>query len=145
CPRAPRGTRGLLMLAKSGSATLTTRVDDQSKAMLPAPPDGVRTFPQSDELAVFAEVYDNPGAPAHTIDINTAVQADSGVVVFERAETHESSVQQGGTYRHTMRIPVRNLEPGAYVLSVEAKSDLNGAQAVARRVPFVVTPPEPPR
>ena len=140
----PLSMSGLLLISKSGSAMLAARVDEQIRSMLPAPPDAVRTFPQSDELAVFAEVYDDPGAPTHSIDINTAVRSDTGVVVFERAETHASSVQQKGTYRHTMRIPVRNLGPGEYVLSVEAKSDLNGAQAVVRRVPFTVTPPEQP-
>jgi hypothetical protein len=142
--RLPFSMSRPLLMSKSGSRLVTARVDEQTKAVLPAPPVATRTFPQNDELAVFAEVYDR--APAHTVDIVTTVRSEAGSLVFEQAQQRESSELQGGqgAHRYTMRIPLARLEPGAYVISVEARSRLNEALTASHHVRFNVTPPIDP-
>ena len=36
------------------------------------------SFPQNDEIALFAEVYDNAGGTPHKVDITTTVTTDEG-------------------------------------------------------------------
>lgn len=144
--REPLSMSGVLLMSKSGAAVMTARVDEQTKGVLPAAPIAVRTFPQNDELAVFAEVYENDAAPGHTIEIVTTVRSDAGVVAFEEMEELESNEPQRaqGVYRHTRQIPLASLEPGAYVLSVEARSQLKKDLATSRHVRFTITPPVEP-
>ncbi len=44
------------------------------------------TFPRGDELAVFAEVYDNDVKAPHVVDITTTVVSEDGRNVFKSAE-----------------------------------------------------------
>ena len=131
---------GLLVTSRSGDV-LTAYADEQIEDVLPAPPIASRTFPQDDEIAAFAEVYDDDLRP-HQVDIVTRVRSAAGVVVFEETEARESSElqsAQGGVYRHVARIPLTAFEPGRYVLSLEARSRLNANLAAERHVPFTVT------
>jgi VWFA-related protein len=139
---------GVILLSRSGAAMMTAHVDERIKDMLPGPPTALRTFLQDDELAAFAEVYDEGGTRPQPVDIVTIVRSDAGAVVFEKAEESPSSDAQGvpgAARRQTVRIPLANLEPGHYILSVEARSKLNGDLAAARHVPFTVMPVETAR
>jgi hypothetical protein len=137
---------GLLVTSRS-SDVLTAYADDQINDVLPAPPIASRTFPQDDEIAAFAEIYDDH-APPHQVDIVTTVRSAAGAVVFEETEERASGERQstqGGVYRHVARIPLTAFEPGDYVLSLAARSQLNANLAAERRVPFSVTATEPTR
>jgi VWFA-related protein len=138
---------GVALMSKSGAATVTAHVDEEIKAMLPGTPTAARSFPQDDELAVFAEVYDNGARPWHQVEVVTTVRSAEGEVVFERTDDHESNEFKGtrGALRHTTRIPFKTFEPGSYVLSVEAKSSLDADRTIVRQVPFTVTAVEPGR
>ena len=132
---------GVVLLSRSGAAIVTAHADERIKDMLPGQPTALRTFLQDDELAAFAEVYDEGGVSPHPVDIVTIVRSDAGAVVFEKAEDRPSSDLPGvpgSARRQTVRIPLTNLEPGRYILSVEARSQLNGDLAAARHVPFTV-------
>ena len=59
--------------------------------MLPGPPVALRAFPQNDEIALFAEVYDNAGATPHKVDITTTVTTDEGKVLFKTDEVRDST------------------------------------------------------
>lgn len=102
---------------------------------------------EDDEIAAFAEIYDDHVRP-HPVDIVTTVRSAAGAVVFEETEERASSelqTTQDGVYRHVARIPLTAFEPGPYVLSLEARSRLNPKLAAERRVPFTVTATEPTR
>jgi hypothetical protein len=135
------GMSGLVLTSLSGATMATVRSDEQLKAVLPAPPIAQRTFPQNDELALFAEIYDDGRAPAHKVDIVTTVRSDVGTVLYENEEERDSSELQGqrGGYGYTARIPLTDLAPGSYVLTVEARSRLGGHAAVSRQVSFTIT------
>jgi hypothetical protein len=134
---------GVIVTSMSGSAMVTAKADDQTKAVLPASPIAARTFPQNDEIALFAEIYDNQTGPAHRVDITTTIQTDDGLVLFKAEDERNSSELQGskGGYGYALRIPLNEIAPGAYVLHLQARSSLGNAEGVGRQIRIVVTPP----
>jgi hypothetical protein len=141
--KAPFSVSGLTLTSAAGSAMPTVRPDEQLKQVLPGPAVALRSFPQNDEIAVFAEVYDNGGGTPHKVDITASVITDEGKVMFTANEVRDSSELGGktGGYGYTARIPMKDLPPGPYVLKVEAKSRLANVPAVSRDVRIRVEPP----
>ena len=141
--KLPFGISGLALTSLSGAAMATARADEQLKAVMPAPPIAQRAFPQNDELALFAEIYDDGRVPPHKVDIMTTVRSDSGTVLYKNEETRDSSELQGqrGGYGYTARIPLTELAAGPYVLTVEARSRLGDRPAASREVSFTITAP----
>jgi VWFA-related protein len=140
--KEPIAMSGVTMTSMSGAAMMTARPDEQLKAVLPAPPIAQRVFPQNDELALFAEIYDNSGKAPHKVDIVTSVLTDEGRTVFKNEDERDSSELQGakGGYGYTTRVPLSELAPGDYVLSVEARSRLGDNVATNRQVRIRVVP-----
>jgi VWFA-related protein len=139
--KAPFTMSGLAITAGSAGQTPTARAKDPLKDFLPAPPIARREFQRGDELALFAEIYENtPGAPAHKVDITTTVRSDQGRVLFQNQEERNSTeLQRGrGGYGYTTRIPLTDLEPGMYVIHVEAKSRAESDRGVGRDVQITV-------
>ncbi|MGC4085897.1 MAG: VWA domain-containing protein [Vicinamibacterales bacterium] len=131
---------GVALTSMAGSSMMTAKADDQLKAILPAPPVGLRVFPQNDELAIFAEIYDNSGKAPHKVDIVTSVLTDEGKVVFKVEDQRDSSELGGakGGYGYTTRVPLTEIPPGLYVLNVEARSRLGNDNVTTRQVQFRV-------
>jgi VWFA-related protein len=141
--KLPFSISGVLLTSMAGAATLTARPDEQLKNLMPAPPVSLRTFPQNDEVVVFAEIYDRGGNTPHTVDIATTVRSNEGAIVFEHSDERSSSELQGarGGYGHSARVPMSKLAPGRYVLTVEARSRLG--HTASRQIPFEVTSSAP--
>jgi hypothetical protein len=141
--KLPFSMSGLVITSLSGASLATARADEQLKAVLPVPPTAQRAFPQNDELALFAEIYDDGRAPEHKVDIVTTVKSDTGTVLFMNEEERASTELQGqrGGYGYTARIPLTELPPGPYVLRLEARSRLADHTAASREVRFIVAPP----
>jgi hypothetical protein len=131
---------GLTIASMGSGAMMTTKADEQLKEVLPAPPVAQRTFTQNDELALFAEIYDNSGTNPHKVDITTSILTDEGRVLFKNEEVRDSSELQGakGGYGHTSRVPLSEIPPGMYVLNVEARSRLGDSPTATRQVRIVV-------
>jgi len=129
---------GIALTAASGARTSTVKPDEELKAALPAPPVAGREFPKGDELALFAEVYDNDVKTPHTVDITSTVVAEDGKTVFTAHEERQSSDLQGkpGGYGHTARFSTADFAPGTYVLTVEAKSRAGKGPTTSRSVQF---------
>jgi VWFA-related protein len=138
--KLPFGMSGLVLTSMLGSSMPTVRGDEQLQAVMPAPPIGLRSFPQNDELALFTEVYDQPGSTPHRVDIRTTIRSDAGTVVFSQSDERSSEELQGksGGYGYTARVPLTDLQPGLYVLTVEAQSRTGAA--ARRDIQFTVTP-----
>jgi hypothetical protein len=141
--KAPFSISGLVMTSAAGSAMPTVRQDEQLKMVMPGPAVSLRSFPQNDEMVLFAEVYDNAGGTPHKVDITSTVTTDEGKVLFKADEVRDSTDLGGarGGYGYTARIPMKDLAPGSYVLKVEAKSRLSNTPTAAREVIFKVEPP----
>jgi VWFA-related protein len=140
--KQPIALSGVTITSLAGAAMMTARPDEQLKAVLPAPPVALRTFPQNDELALFAEVYDNSGKAPHKVDIITSVLTDEGKSLFKNEDERDASELQGakGGYGYTTRVPLSELPPGSYVLNVEARSRLGTDISSTRQVQFRVVP-----
>jgi VWFA-related protein len=134
---------GVIMTSMTTSGMVTPKADDSLKDVMPAPPIASRVFPQNDEIALFAEVYDNQSSTPHRVDIVTTIQTDEGKVVFKTEDERNSSELQGGKggYGYTTRIPLIDVPPGDYVLSVQARSRLGDNVGVGRQIRIVVAPP----
>ena len=134
---------GVVLTSLAGATMMTAKPDDQLKTVLPAPPVGLRTFPQNDEIALFAEIYDNSGKTAHKVDIVTSVLTDEGKVVYKTEDQRDSSELSGakGGYGYTTRVPLSEIPPGLYVLNLEARSRLGKDIASTRQVQFRVVSP----
>jgi hypothetical protein len=141
--KSPFTISGLALTSAAGTVMPTVRADEQLKAVMPGPAIAMRTFPQNDEIVLFAEVYDNAGGTPHKVDITATVTADEGKVMFTANEVRDSSDLGGqrGGYGYTTKIPMKDLAPGSYVLKVEAKSRLANTAAAFRDVMFKVEPP----
>jgi hypothetical protein len=141
--KAPLSMSGLALTSGSGSAMPTVKQDEQLKAVMPGPALALRSFPQNDEVLVFAEIYDNQGGTPHKVDISATVTADEGKVMFKTDEVRDSSEIGGarGGYGFTARIPMKDLAPGTYVLKVEAMSRLSNVPTVSRETLIKVEPP----
>jgi len=145
--KTPFSISGLVMTSPYGAQTPTVRPDEQMKAALPASPVAVRSFPQNDEIALFAEVYDNGGATPHKVDITTTITTDEGRELFKTNEERDSADLGGksGGYGYMTKIPLKEIAPGNYVLTVSARTRLGNATPVTRQVRLTVTPPVGPR
>ncbi len=147
--KAPFAMSGLVLTSGSGTVFPTVKADEQLKPMLPGPPIAMRAFPQNDEIALFAEVYDSASTTPHKVDIVTTVTTDEGKVLYKTDETRDSTDLGGkrGGYGYATRVPLKDLATGSYVLKVEAKSRLGQTPPVARELQFTVEPPRqaPPR
>lgn len=130
-----------LVLASRGAAqAITTKPDPVLKDRLALPPTAVRRFDSRDVLTVFAEVYDNREKGVEPVVLTTSIADAAGTVAFRREETVESFSFEPArrSWTHRLDVPLKDLQPGAYVLRVEARG--RGAQgpAVERAVPFFV-------
>jgi VWFA-related protein len=135
---------GLALASASSAAMLVARNDEQLQKVLLTSPTGQRTFSSSEELVVFAEVYDGDGGAPHKVHVMSTVTSANGAVVFKAEEERESTELQAGDSRfeHVVRIPLAGVPEGRYLLTVEAETSLSGSEPVRREVPIrVVQPP----
>jgi hypothetical protein len=145
--KTPFSISGLVLTSPLASQLPTAHADEQLRGVLPGPAVAQRSFPQNEEVSLFAEVYDNQGGTPHKVDITTTVTTDEGKQMFKVDEARDSTDLGGktGGYGYTTRIPLKDLEPGPYVLTVSAKTRLGNATAVERQLRLIVTPPLPMR
>ncbi|OFW02494.1 MAG: hypothetical protein A3I61_15820 [Acidobacteria bacterium RIFCSPLOWO2_02_FULL_68_18] len=130
--KAPFTMSGIALASASTSATPTVRPNDPLRDLLPGPLAAGREFPRNDQIALFAEFYENlPNATPHTIELATTVRAEDGRVVFENREQRSSADRQGkpGGYGYTVRMPLTEFAPGTYVVRMEGRSSAANATA----------------
>jgi VWFA-related protein len=129
-----------VVLTSSRAGAAPTITDAKTlKALLPGPPTAQRTFTLEDTIGVFAEVYDNRAGTPHTVDLSVTVRTDDGTQVFKSEEERDSKeigAARGG-FGYLVRVPMQDLVPGRFVLTVEAKSRLGG-DPVKRETEFRV-------
>jgi VWFA-related protein len=132
----PLSISGLILSSAAAGAVPTAGAIPELGGVLRTPPTTARTFSASDEISVLAEIYDNQGAQAHSVDVTATLKAEGRVQVFANSETRSSKELGGarGGYGYSTRIPLKDLAPGLYVLGISAKSTLGGTPAVLREV-----------
>jgi VWFA-related protein len=142
---------GILLTAATAQLIPTPQPDEiLTKELLPLPATSRREFIQGDTLALFTEIYDNmaPNKP-HKVDITTRLTAEDGREVFKNEEARDSSelkaTQKGGGFGHTAQIPLKDVTPGRYLLSVTAvpRNKDKDTKTVSRETLIVVHPAPP--
>ena len=140
--KEPLSVSGIVLSSEAAGVVPTAGAIPDIGNALPGPPTTSRVFAASDDLAVLAEIYDNQGAQAHSVDITATMKAEGRVQVFANSERRSSKELGGarGGYGYTARIPLKDLAPGLYVLTIEAKSSLGGTAPAARDVQIRIVP-----
>lgn len=139
--RLPWSMSGVALTAASAGAVATVKPRDPLADFLPAAPTTAREFDRGDELALFAEFYENmPGAPPHQVEFRAELRAEGGRVVREVAEDRSSTELQGseGGYGFAARLPLDGLDPGLYVLHVEGRSRAGAQPAASRDIQITI-------
>lgn len=143
--KAALNMSGVLVTSTTAGRVPTARGGplDQLQKMLPGPPALTREFRASEELGIYAEVY---GAVAGA-EVSATVVDESGrearVLGPAGSPGASAAADAGGVadrrdFRRT--IALRSLQPGRYVLRVEARSPASPSAVVRREVPFTVGP-----
>jgi len=132
---------GLVLTSPSASQMPTAKPDAEMQKLLPAPPAGTRTFLQNEQLALFADVYDNDASAVHRVDVTTTLTSDTGRVVYKNEEEHSTADLQGkpGAFAVNSTLSLSDYEPGLYVLRVEARSRLGADVTASREVQIRIT------
>ena len=106
------------------------------RGILPAPPTAVREFSAGERLTLYAEVYENArNRDVHTVTVKTLLRSEEERIrhaVEEERSSREGEGHSGG-YRFTAGIPL-DVEPGIYVIRVEARANITGSPTVGRDV-----------
>lgn len=137
---------GLALTSATSGLVPTARPKDPLAKMLPGPMTTFRDFVAGDELALFAEIYDNSGSQPHKVDIEASLRAEGGQAVFQTREERDSSELAGGPggYGFMARVPLTDVAPGLYVLRVSGKTRVgNEPEAVRETIVRIVAPPTP--
>ena len=139
--KAPLTMSDIALTSAMSGVAPTVRPKDPLEKLLPGPLSSYREFAPVDEVALFAEIYDNV-KQAHKTEITATVKAEGGQTVFETREEHDSSELAGsaGGYGFQTRIPLKGFAPGLYVLRVEAITRIGDRPTVAKEVVFRVAP-----
>jgi hypothetical protein len=136
--KSPLSMSGVVLTSRAASGRPTAAPDADLKDILPGPPTALRDFAPADTLAAFAEIYDTQGNHPHRVDITASVKADGGRQVFSQSEERGTEELQGarGGFGYRVDIPLQDLAPGEYVLTVEARSRLSGNPTARQDIPF---------
>ena len=129
----------LAITSKSAERMVTGGDSDTFKNILPSPPTATREFKLEDTLLVYSEIYDNETSKPHNVDLSVTVRTDDGSKVFHvDAERSSSEIKADrGGYTYLEHVPLEDLVPGRYVLTVEAKSRLGG-DPVTKEIQFTI-------
>jgi VWFA-related protein len=130
--KSPIAMSGITLTSGSAALAPTVAPKDTFAQSLPGPRSARREFARGEELALFAEFYENAaGAPPHTFDITMSLRAEDGRVISEDRDQRSSTDLQGnrGGYGYSARLSTAALAPGTYVLHLEGRSRASGAEA----------------
>ncbi len=119
---------GNLLLSAASAGRTPTSLDAPSvrDALGSAAPTSRREFTLEDTLMVYTEIYDNETTRQHTVDLTATIRTDDGTQVFVTREERASKPAEGKrhVYAYLARIPLQDLVPGKFVLTVEGRSRL---------------------
>ena len=127
----PFALSGVLLTSSEAGSFATANDDADWIGLLPAPPVVRRTFSASESLTWFAEVYDDSSQAPHVITYTTTVQgATDGRTLVQSQDTRRIEAGAGRqALGFTTSFPLGDLNPGTYVLRVDASTTVGGHSA----------------
>jgi hypothetical protein len=121
---------GLLLTSVAAQQTPTAEPDTQAAKQLPGAVTSRRDFPVGDTLAVYAEVYDNnPSRQPRPIDVAVRLISAEGSDVFSATDSMSTTAAPSNIYA---QFKLEDLDPGSYLLRVEAKVSGTNVPPIAR-------------
>jgi VWFA-related protein len=126
---------GLALATAAESSRPTTGADKEWRAQFELPPTASRVFSPREDLTVLGDIYNN-GRSADSLEITTSVKDESGTVVFRQQDI----VSGASKYPRRATVPLRDLAPGNYLLSLDATSRSDPKSTASRQVVFAVRP-----
>ena len=139
--KGPLTMSGLVLGSDAESKRPVRGFSDEWRRLMRVTPTWLRTFPFTDTLLVATEIYDNENRNAHELGFTLTVRDLDGAVVHRQNETinRAPTREKTFTFGRTWRIPLRAINPGSYIVSVEAQDSTRAAVHALREVPFAVT------
>lgn len=132
----PLEVSGLLVGSNLGRPSLKAPDVERYKRWLPTGATAERRFSAREQLAVFAEIYEN--APLVSILVTTQLLNDRNAVVLESNAPLERDPANGGRNWYLAHVPLDGISPGRYRLRVNAFAP--GTQwSTSRELSFDVT------
>ena len=123
--KAPISVSGLLLTSGSAQQVPTLQPDEIVKAVLPTPATSRRVFGQSDVLTAFAEIYVNSSSNPSRLEVTTRLINESGADASASTDILTDKVPNPNngatTYNLTKQIPLQGVQPGQYLLRIEAR------------------------
>jgi VWFA-related protein len=134
--RRPLMMSGVSLTSAAAGRVFTVRVAEPLAGKIPGPLVATREFDAGDTITMYTEFYENlRGAAVHTIDIKVELRSKEGRAVsstaVERSST-ELAGRAGGGF--LAQVPLTDLEPGLYLLHVEARANVGERPTVSRDV-----------
>ena len=122
-------------LVLSALPTVATAPLDAFKRFIPVVPTSRRNFWRTDQVVTFLRLYQNGRATA-AVTVNLQVRDSNDRTVFEHAELVEGArFAQTRSADYQLQLPIAQLAPGPYVLTVEADA---AGRSLRRDLRFVV-------
>jgi VWFA-related protein len=112
---------------------------DPLEALAQRGPTVERIFENNDFVSAYAEIYEDPGRRPHDVEVKATLRSEGGEVIPVASATVSSEAlkKTANMLRVEPQLPLRDLQPGRYVFSLEATSSAGG-NSVTRSVPFRV-------
>lgn len=102
----------------------TVRAGGEAIALLPVVPTTVREFTATDRPTAFVRVYQGGKQPLASVRVTARILNEENVVVFDENSTIPAgsfSVARSADFR--LALPIAELKPGEYLLSLTAAAD----------------------
>jgi len=127
----PFALSGVLLTSSAAELFATANESAEWSGLLPAPPVVTRTFSASDTLTWFVEAYDDTSRASHDINYTATIEdADDGRTLAEAGDTRTVAAGAGRqAHGFTTSYPLRDLEPGMYLLRVSASTTVGDHSA----------------
>ena len=105
---------------------------------LPGPPTTAREFSRDDTLTLFAEAYENRRKP-HTVTFTIELRDEAGRVLgTDVIERKADKPKDASVYTFAPNLSLEDIQPGRYVIHLDARSSLDKDRSVSREIPFRV-------
>src|SRR5207245_7693696 len=140
---------GMLLTSAKSKRVTSAEPDTAGPAgLLPGPATSKREFIQGETLTVFAEVYNNLAPQQRRqIEIVTTLVAETGIEAFKSTRPTGAGSQnqsKNNSMTFATSIPLKDIQPGRYLLRVEAMArsagNADSVKPVARETLLTVLP-----
>jgi VWFA-related protein len=139
--REPFSMSGVAITSSAAQQALTLPTPNPLEGLLPGPIVTAREFRPDETLTLYTEFYESRrNSAAHTISMKAELRTDAGRVVTTTAEERSSKELKGaaGGYGFLAEIPLKEADPGLYVIHVEAQLNMGQRPVVSRDIPIRV-------